>query len=108
MLNDIEMKLLRLALDKGAYDGEADNAGVMLVRKLRERNANVDDLFVIHPPPHKDNDVSVYGQQRMTFGKYENEILADIPMSYLIWVLTRCRNISPNLRKAIEKVVYGG
>ena len=32
-LTEIEMKLLRLALDRGAYEGEADNAAIMFIRK---------------------------------------------------------------------------
>jgi hypothetical protein len=44
-LTTIEMKLLRLALDRGAYAGESDNAAIMFVRKLRERNAKADELF---------------------------------------------------------------
>lgn len=106
MLNDIEMKLLRLALDKGAYPGESDNAAVMLVRKLRERNASADELFA-QSNPKKSNNISVYGQWRMPFGKYKDELLMDIPTDYLLWVLQNCRSIKLNLRHAIKNVIYG-
>ena len=108
MLNDIEMKLLRLALDKGAYDGESDTTAIMLIRKLRERNANADDLF-IQPNifPYYNNNSYAHGYYKMPFGKYEGEPLEDIPHNYLVWVLRNCRNIKPNLRAAIENVVYG-
>jgi len=45
-MNAKEEKLLRLALDRGAIVGETDNVAIMFIRKLRERNANMDELFV--------------------------------------------------------------
>lgn len=105
MLNDIETKLLRLALDKAAYPGESDNAAVMLIRKLRERNVSADDLFV-KSNSGKFNTPSIYGRQRMPFGKYEGEMLANIPEDYLLWALQNCRNMKPNLRNAIKSVIY--
>ncbi|MDR1753414.1 MAG: DUF3820 family protein [Eubacterium sp.] len=108
MLTDIETKLLRLALDKGAYEGEANTAAIMFIRKLRERGANTDDLFI---QPHTQikrqyRDISVYGYQRMPFGKYKGEMLYNIPRDYLIWVLKHCKNIKSNLKNAIYDFVY--
>ena len=45
MLTDIELKLLRLALDRAAPDGEYSTAAIMFIKKLRERNATADGLF---------------------------------------------------------------
>jgi hypothetical protein len=97
-LTEIEMKLLRLALDKGAYEGEAENAAIMFIRKLRERNVKADELFAETP-------VLKYGNETMTFGKYRNEMIKNIPINYLIWVLNNCANIDMNLRAAIQKFV---
>lgn len=103
MLNDVEMKLLRLALDKGAFEDEADNAAVLLIHKLRGRNASADEI-ISNPQFEVTGNISVYGRVRMPFGKYRGEILADIPGDYLLWLLRNCRSIKPELRYAIERV----
>ena len=105
-LTTIEMKLLRLALDKAAYDGEAENAAVMLVRKLRERSADADELFghayagIPEPSPPKQANI---GSEKMTFGKYKGEKIKDVPVSYLFWVMQNCTNINPKLKSAIHQ-----
>jgi len=110
MLNSIEQKLLALALDKGAFEGEADAAAVMLVRKLRGRGATADGLFAtphIEPYPEKaSGQMTPWHYYRMTFGKHEGEMLMDVPISYLRWVLNNCTRIQPKLRNAIYNVVY--
>lgn len=40
---------------------------------------------------------------RMTFGKYRDQELCDVPEDYLAWVLDNCKRISPTLRRAIEQ-----
>jgi hypothetical protein len=94
-LTPIEMKLLKLALDKGAYEGEADTAAVMFIRKLRERSVKAEDLF-------KPSAETKYGSEKMTFGKYRDKMIKDVPLSYLCWVLDNCVNISSSLRLAIR------
>ena len=104
-LTSIEMKLLRLALDKAAYEGEADNAAIMFVRKLRERNATADELFRHSPATISEPSVSKCGDdgnKKMTFGKYKNEMIKEIPIGYLTWVLRNCTNIDPKLKLAIH------
>lgn len=81
MFTEMEIKLLRLALDKGAMGGEIDNAAIALIRKLRNRNVNIDDIV--------------------------GKALKDIPKDYLLWVLNNCDNISPSLENAI-KIIVGG
>jgi len=102
-LTDIEMKLLRLALDKGAYEGEADNAAIMLIRKLRERNVKADQLF--EQSQSIQSSKCSNGNEKMTFGKYRNEMIKNIPISYLVWVLNNCTNIDANLKYAIHQFV---
>lgn len=99
MLTSVEMKLLRLALDKGAYDGEAENAAVMLIRKLRSRNAAADDLF----SESGERPLTKYGDTVMTFGKYRDRKIKDIPTHYLIWVVNNLNNIDSRLRHAINQ-----
>ena len=107
MLNDIEMKLLRLALDKGAYEGEADNAAIMFIRKLRERNVKADDLFYKSNSEKSSRHITSWHYYKMPFGKYKNKMLMDIPEDYLLWVLQNCRSVKPDLRNAIENIIFG-
>ena len=105
-LTEIEMKLLTLALDKGAYEGEAENAAVMFVRKLRERNVKVDDLFVQNQQqPPQNTAVSKYGDEKMTFGKHRGEMIKNVPLNYLIWAINNCANMDSKLRLAIHKFI---
>ena len=99
-LTEIEMKLLRLALDRAAYEGEADNAAIMFVRKLRERNAKADDLFGHGQASANTNGK---GNETMTFGKYKNQMIKNIPIAYLVWVMNTCTNIDPQLKLAIHE-----
>ena len=100
MLTDVEMKLLRLALDKGAYDGEVETACIMLIHKLRSRNAKAEDLFSPKRYTNTDfftehrkqydnfddideKDIMPYGDNIMTFGKHKDLMLKEIPIPYL-------------------------
>jgi len=104
-LNEIEMKLLRLALDKGAYEGEADNAAIMLIRKLRQRDVKAEQLFSQSFSQSSQSSQSScgIGNEKMTFGKYKNVMIRNVPMNYLVWVLNNCTNIDANLKRAIHK-----
>jgi hypothetical protein len=113
MLTSVEMKLLTLALDKGAYNGEAENATIMLIRKLRNRNVNADELFRQTSSAYNStraeysnrNTVTEYGDTVMTFGKYKSKPIKEIPINYLTWAYNNCRNMKENLRYAIHKYI---
>ena len=102
MLDAIEEKLIRLALDKGAQPGEIDNAACMLIKKLRKRGVRADDLI---DALETKTLPAVCGTLTMPFGKYEGVELAYIPYDYLLWVLRNCRNISHHLRQAIFECI---
>ena len=44
-------------------------------------------------------------QWRMPFGKHRDQLLTDIPIDYLQWVLDNCTRMSPALRTAIQEVL---
>ena len=105
-LSPMEMKLLRLALDKGAYEGESDTAAIMFIRKLRERNVTADELFGNAQRDNQQTWVTKHnngGNKKMTFGKYRNETIKNVPTDYLIWVLYNCANIDAELKLAIHQ-----
>ena len=106
MLNETEIKLLRLALDSGAQPGEIANAALLLIRKLRKRQASVDDFKQHYPEVTVYQSAPTYGYVTMPFGKYKGLPLSDIPESYLVWVLKSCSNITPTLRSAINEMLW--
>jgi hypothetical protein len=107
--DDKTIKLLLLALDPAAAPGEIKNAALALVRSLRQRYADghafLSELTDQPEPPRQTppDAVSVYGTVRMSFGKYRERQLRDVPPEYLIWVLDNCRNLDPYLRTAIRR-----
>ena len=103
---DIEMKLLRLALDKGAYEGESDNAAIMLIHKLRERGVTADGLVFGSTNNYTQTTttaVTKCGNEKMTFGKYRNERIKDVPIDYLMWAIYNCSNMDVKLKLAIHR-----
>ena len=95
-MDDIEIKLLRLALDKGAPEGEYSNAAVKLISRMRARHATVEDFYKSR---------EYHAREIMPFGKYKCEYIDEIPFSCLVWVLENCENISLALKHAIQNIV---
>jgi hypothetical protein len=96
-------KILRLALDPAAADGEWRNAAVMFVGILRQNGIAVDS-FTDEPRHHRPPDPpwrsSGYAV-RMPFGKHKGEPLDDIATDYLQWLINTATNLRPPLRRAI-------
>ena len=104
MFDNREIKLLTLALDRGASDGEINNAAKMFVRSLRKRGVTVADLIEQEQPDY--NMLPSYMDMRMEFGKHKGKLLVDVPGEYLVWVLSNCTNISIRLRAAITELLF--
>jgi len=73
MLTEKEIKFLRLALDKGAREGEVENAG------------------------------NRSGNEKMPFGRYRGKIIKNIPKNYLIWELNNRSDMDSSLKRAIRR-----
>jgi uncharacterized protein (DUF3820 family) len=93
MFNEKEMKLWRLALDPGAMKGEYENAIVLILNSLRARNFKPEDLSGVKPQPQqqhyrpRQDKQTHWGTTKMPFGKYKGEMLQDIDIDYLHWVM---------------------
>lgn len=94
MFTDRERKLLRTALGQGAYDGEIDNAAVMLLRSLRSRGVSAEQVENIQPGAGETIYVETpqskpdYGLCIFSWGnKHRGELLKDIPPNYLHWAV---------------------
>ena len=109
MLTKKELKLIALALNKGAYENEADNAAVALIRELRKRGATIEDFMPGKPSymARRTNvPVDIY-KVVMDFGVHKGKRLEEIPLDYLEWALNNCKNMKAGLKKAISQVVNG-
>lgn len=101
-------KLLALALDKAARDGEWRNAATMFVAALRKAGITADELLAPapaprpqgcwQPPPPDWRNRSV----TMPFGRHKGKPLREIPTPYLEWLLS-LDTLRPDLHSAIMR-----
>jgi hypothetical protein len=94
-----EQKLIRLAMDRTAQPGERQNGAVMLLESLRKRGITAQDFITLSEAPkyrgvHHNNGRLCphcqgpdWGSYEISFGKYANKTLRQIPLSYLDWCL---------------------
>lgn len=94
MLTSKESKLLALALDAGAFEGEWASAGLKFLQSLRDRKVNGFDVFNAkntkppEPEPFFSRDHLAWpGSIIMTFGKYKGQPLSKIEPGYFVWCL---------------------
>ena len=105
-----ERKLLALMLDPGASDGEVANACAAFCRLLRGRKATLPELLeeTSTSPVASMINAAEWGLFRMTFGKYQGEMLADISLKdlgYLAFIRNWIRSVpdkNKNLRLHLE------
>lgn len=97
MFTDKEVKLLNLALDKSATEGEIRNAAIAFVTKLRSRGFRYLDATT-----HEYEEREDYGLTVMTFGKHKGKCLKDIPNDYLIWVMESAERCSEYIKDSIR------
>jgi hypothetical protein len=97
-MNPQAEKILRLALDTAATDGEAESAACALVRNWRKAGVTAEDIIGVRLPPR-------LPPKAMPFGQYRGlsiATIADDDPEYLRWVLSTCTRLRPGLRRAIE------
>ncbi len=97
-------KILRLALDPAAADGEQQAAACLFVAALRKCGATIETDAA--PQLHHARTAAPASAwspltERMPFGKYKGARLADIPSDYLEWLISTAANLRPPLRRAI-------
>jgi hypothetical protein len=87
MIDELERKLIRLALDPAAQPGEIANCARMLIHHWRKRGVSAEEIFGTNggqlPPWAPD-----YGLCVMPFGKYKRKQFKDIsPRYFKEWIL---------------------
>ena len=115
-LTETEKKILLLALDRSAPDGEVTAAAGRLIRLFRKRYGEgyelIGDLeslpeckLLIDARARHATWLrrrATFGQVTLRFGKHRGKPLADIPADYLIWILRNCPRLNSYTREAIE------
>jgi hypothetical protein len=101
-------KLILLLMDGAAAPNEQEIAVRKLTDCLSKEYADgyalLADWSKGNPPPPQPppSGESPYGRFMMPFGKHKGEMLKEVPVSYLLWVLD-LSNLQPRTRTAIEK-----
>ena len=91
-LEDMERKLLRLALSPSAQGGEITTAATKLMNAQRARGVESSAIENALEGSGEENTFPVisrpdWGMTTLSFGKHKGEMLMDVPPSYLRWVL---------------------
>lgn len=110
-LAELEVKLLRLALDPGAHPGEVEGAALRLIMLWRRRGLTIEAFQAngAAAAPAVQYYAPDYGLCKMPFGKHKDKEFKDIPPSYLRWLLNERRtnpnplDKHPNLNDEIEQ-----
>src|SRR6516165_10623489 len=101
-----EEKLWRLALDSAATPHEADACGIQLIRSLRKRGVDAEQILKNHiRATLAARELMAARGYVLSFGQYRGKSVGECPSDYLRWVLANCDNITPNLRRAIRIVL---
>jgi hypothetical protein len=107
-LSELEKKILILAMDHNAANGEFTNAAVKFVNLLRKRYKSghefIADLETL--PERQTDSVNRFGDFIMPIGKYKGTPLKNIPIKTLTWYLANI-NLWPATKMAIEGWLTG-
>jgi hypothetical protein len=100
-----ERKLLLLATNGAAHPGEARNAAAAFVFSLKTRFGDGYNVLAKLEAHAESNHLSGvdYGHTILPFGKFRGSQIANVPPTYLIWVLENCDDLNQPLRKAISR-----
>jgi uncharacterized protein (DUF3820 family) len=109
LFTETEEKLVRLGLNEAAHQGESDNSAVMLFRSLRRRGVDAEQLIAsMTQSTWAMRELSSARGYVMTFGQYKGKTVGQVPRDYIEWALRECRNLSLNLRRAMQIVLKEG
>jgi hypothetical protein len=94
MVNELQAKLIRLALDPAAEPGEIRNAAIKLVESWRREGMSFESIFGKNGNSIYNNDeiwAPDYGLCVLNFGKHKGKEFKDIPPSYFRWLLLKLK-----------------
>lgn len=88
--------MLGIAVDRAkahSADGDIEVLIGVLRALLEETGAGIEGLLHIQAIPRVIT--------RQPWGKHKGKLLADVPRDYVVWMLTKCDNLSDDLRAAL-------
>lgn len=109
-LTEIEKKILVLAMDRAASDGEIGLAALKLIELLRKRYPSgyelIKDLEQIRVETRvryiNETRPDPYSNFIIPFGKYRGRKIKDVPVDYLLWLLDNFDGLRDQTRTIIE------
>jgi hypothetical protein len=106
VFTETEQKLIRLGLDPAAHPGEVDNCAVKLFGSLRRRGTRAEQIIASYAhATQAARDLSAARGRVMTFGKYKNQTVGELPLNYIRWALKNCHDMPYNVRRAMQLVL---
>jgi hypothetical protein len=106
LFSEIELKLLRLALDRAAFPGEAEVAGAKLIFSWRRRGIDAEAfLGSFSAVEYLDRDLSAARGRVWPYGKFRGKTVGELRPSYIRWALSEFDDLPLNLRKALRLVL---
>jgi hypothetical protein len=105
----VEQKLIRLAVDPAATESEADVCGIKLIRSLRRRGVSAERLIAsMTQSTWAARDLMAARGYVVQGGKFQGKTVGELPMWYLKWALKNRRDMSFNLRRAMQLIYNEG
>lgn len=92
MLTDKARKVLALALDASAAEGEWQSAATMFFGLLRKEGVTFETIMQTVPEPDPQ------GYEIMTFGKFKGRHIRSVPLEYLRYAIANFQNLSQEVR----------
>jgi hypothetical protein len=93
------VKMLALALDPAAHEGEIESAAIKFVRFCRERQYTLEAFFG-KALPSSDRATTVF-----EFGKYKGWPLDEIPTQYIEWAIDNMTRLAPAFRERLQREI---
>lgn len=97
------MKLLALALNDGASEGEWQSAAIKAVADMRRAGVPI-AYFETNKKAHHHDTARERDEDVMPFGKFKGSPLSEIPEWYLAWILEAIKLRDPLLSKIRNEI----
>lgn len=94
MITDKARKVLALALDTSAPEGEWQSAATVFFGLLRKEGVTVETIMQTVPDPESKPE----GCEIMTFGKFKGRNIRSVPLEYLRYAIANFQNLSQEVR----------
>jgi Putative quorum-sensing-regulated virulence factor len=103
-LSEKERKLILLAFDSASHPPEAVSCFRHLAKIWMEKYQDGYEVIAdLESGEQQRPAESAFANFEMPFGRHRGVALRDVPVSYLLWVLSSCDRVWPQTRMAIQR-----